>query len=155
MMEDVRRELLKHLEGLTQEELDTPLDGNATTIGALLYHIADVETGWLHFDMFLQKELDPEIAAWFTAPTRNEDGEIWCPAGERPERHLERLAVVRRDFLDKLRGIDSEDWRRFRSLPGEYDVTPEWIVYHLIEHEAHHRGQIFRMLGTMRRREKK
>ncbi|NGZ77737.1 DinB family protein [Saccharibacillus alkalitolerans] len=155
MMEDVRRDLLQGLRNVTREELDTPLDGNVTTIGALLYHIADVETGWLHFDMFLRKKLDPEIEPWFAAPTRNETGEIWCPPGESPERHFERLAVVRRDFLDKLRTVDKEDWRRIRSLPGEYDVTPEWIVYHLIEHEAHHRGQIFRILGTLRRQEEK
>ncbi len=155
MMEDVRRELLEKLEGVTQQELDTPQSGDATTIGALLYHIADVETSWLHFDMFGRTELDPEIRPWFAAPTRNEQGEVWCPPGESLERHLERLAAVRSDFLDKLRSIDLEDWRTYRLLPGEYEVTPEWIVYHLIEHEAHHRGQIFRMLGMMRREARK
>ncbi|OWR28910.1 damage-inducible protein DinB [Saccharibacillus sp. O23] len=151
MMEDVRRELLEKLEGITQQELDAPQGENKTTVGALLYHIADVETSWLHFDMFGRKDLDPEIESWFAAPTRDEQGEIWCPPGESLERHLERLAAVRRDFLDKLRSIDAEDWRTYRLLPDEYEVTPEWIVYHLIEHEAHHRGQIFRMLGMMRR----
>jgi uncharacterized damage-inducible protein DinB len=23
-----------------------------------------------------------------------------------------------------------------------YDVTPEWVVHHLMQHEAEHRGQI-------------
>ncbi|CAM4017278.1 DinB family protein [Saccharibacillus endophyticus] len=152
MMEDIRRDLLQKLEGLTQDELDAAEDGDVTTVGALLYHIADVETSWLHFDMLLRKKLDPELEPWFTAPTRNERGEVWCPQGESLERHLERLAVVRRDFLEKFRSVDLEDWRTIREVPGEYDVTPEWIVYHLIEHEAHHRGQIFRMIGRMRRR---
>ncbi len=151
MMEDIRRELLEKLEDVTQRELDTPQGEDPTTIGALLYHIADVETGWLHFDMLGRQKLDAEIEPWFAEPTRNEQGKIWCPPGESLERHLERLAAVRSDFLQKFRAVDLEDWRRFRLLPGEYEVTPEWIVYHLIEHEAHHRGQIFRMLGMMRR----
>ncbi|MCQ4085336.1 DinB family protein [Saccharibacillus sp. JS10] len=151
MMQDIRRDLLNRLEGITQEELDTPQAGDPTTIGALLLHIADVETSWLHFDLLLQKKLDPKIEKWFSTPTRNEQGEIWCPPGERIERHLERLAVVREDFLEKFRSIDLDDWYTVRHLPEEYDVTPEWIVYHLIEHEAHHRGQIFHLLGMMRR----
>jgi uncharacterized damage-inducible protein DinB len=28
-----------------------------------------------------------------------------------------------------------------RSL-AEYDVTPEWVLHHMMQHEAEHRGQI-------------
>ncbi|CAM3474216.1 MULTISPECIES: DinB family protein [Saccharibacillus] len=152
MMEDVRRELLQKLQGTTQEELDEELEGNPSTVGSLLYHIAEVETSWLHFDLLQQDRLDPELEVWFPRGARNEFGEIHSPAGESLEHHLNRLAAVRSDFLHKFRSVDLRDWRTFRSLPDEYDVTPEWIVYHLIEHEAHHRGQIFRILGTLRRR---
>ncbi|GGO05957.1 DinB family protein [Saccharibacillus kuerlensis] len=152
MMEDVRRDLLHKLQDVTQEELDTPLDDNLSTIASLLYHIAEVETSWLYFDLLEQKKLAPHIEPWFPRSARSESGEIYSPPGESLEDHLNRLSVVRSDFLEKLRSVDLEDWRTFRSLPGEYDVTPEWIVYHLIEHEAHHRGQIFRILGTLRRR---
>ncbi|WP_256256362.1 DinB family protein [Paenibacillus sp. BC26] len=30
-----------------------------------------------------------------------------------------------------------------------YDVTPEWAIYHLIEHESHHRGQIYQMVAIV------
>jgi uncharacterized damage-inducible protein DinB len=37
--------------------------------------------------------------------------------------------------------MDLADFRRIRSLP-EYDVTPEWVLHHLMQHEAEHRSQI-------------
>ncbi|WP_088090489.1 MULTISPECIES: DinB family protein [unclassified Bacillus (in: firmicutes)] len=33
---------------------------------------------------------------------------------------------------------------------NQYDVTTEWIIYHLIEHESHHRGQIFQILANLK-----
>ena len=40
------------------------------------------------------------------------------------------------------------DWRKTQTT-GAYDVTPEWVIYHLIEHESHHRGQIFQLLREL------
>ncbi|MBP1082581.1 DinB family protein [Bacillus gobiensis] len=36
---------------------------------------------------------------------------------------------------------------------ADYDVTPEWVVYHLIEHESYHRGQIFQLLSHIEKQE--
>ena len=33
------------------------------------------------------------------------------------------------------------DFRRIRAL-SDYDVTPEWVLHHLMQHEAGHRGEI-------------
>jgi uncharacterized damage-inducible protein DinB len=43
-----------------------------------------------------------------------------------------------------------QDFRRPRQLP-EYDVTPEWILHHLMQHEAEHRGE----MGILRTRAEK
>lgn len=56
------------------------------------------------------------------------------------EAHLSRLSFVRQRFLERLLGVTLADYRRPRSLP-DYDVTPEWVVHHLAQHEALHRGQ--------------
>ncbi len=34
-----------------------------------------------------------------------------------------------------------EDYRRPRAL-DEYDVTPEWVLFHLRDHETMHRGEL-------------
>jgi hypothetical protein len=42
-----------------------------------------------------------------------------------------------------MRSILLDDWRRLRSPDDvDYRVTPEWAVFHLVEHEAGHSFQI-------------
>jgi uncharacterized damage-inducible protein DinB len=57
--------------------------------------------------------------------------------------HLERLDRSRRIFLDDMVSMNLEDWRRARSpVNADYHVTPEWVVFHLVEHEARHADQM-------------
>jgi uncharacterized damage-inducible protein DinB len=44
-------------------------------------------------------------------------------------------------LLDALRNMTPDDLRRPRFVE-QYEVTPEWIFHHLMQHEAEHRGQI-------------
>jgi len=64
--------------------------------------------------------------------------------------HLQRLAVVRGLLLDMFEAMDLAEFRRVRALP-HYDVTPEWVLHHLMQHEAEHRSQI----GSLRARAKR
>ena len=58
------------------------------------------------------------------------------------EEHLGRLARSRSFFLNAFYHITLDDWRRLRNPEDvEYKVTPEWGVFHLVEHEAGHAFQ--------------
>ena len=59
---------------------------------------------------------------------------------------LARMAASRQQVLTELRSLSAADFYRVRQLDA-YDVTPEWVLYHLLEHEAGHRGEI----GELRR----
>ncbi|WP_057914257.1 DinB family protein [Peribacillus muralis] len=146
-LEDVRRTLITELTGVSQTILDTKTDGRQT-IGSLLYHIALVEADWLYEEV-LVAEWDPEILALFPLESRSEDGALTHIEGQTIEEHVDRLNKVRKVFLSSFRSIDLNDWRNPRLLE-KYDVTPEWVVYHLLEHESHHRGQIFQLLNNLR-----
>lgn len=58
--------------------------------------------------------------------------------------HVGRLNRSREVFLKELKKISFAEWRRLHLDPqdGEYEVTPEWVVFHLVEHEAGHAFQI-------------
>ncbi|WP_436462536.1 DinB family protein, partial [Amycolatopsis sp. w19] len=146
-LEDVRRTLLAQLNGISQRMLDKKID-ERQTISTLLYHIALIEADWLYEEV-LVTEWDPEIRSLFSFAVRSEDGSLAHIEGQSLEDHFHRLNKVREAFLSHFRSMDLTDWRRPRILE-HYDVTPEWVVYHLIEHESHHRGQIFQLLKELR-----
>ncbi|MFE4426519.1 DinB family protein [Peribacillus butanolivorans] len=146
-LEDVRRTLLTELTGISQRMLDTKMD-ERQTIGSLLYHIALVEADWLYEEV-LVTEWDSEIRSLFPLECRSEEGSLTHIEGQSLEEHFYRLNKVREVFLSHFRSMGLTDWRTPRVLE-QYDVTPEWVVYHLIEHESHHRGQIFQLLSKLR-----
>jgi uncharacterized damage-inducible protein DinB len=134
------------LEGTSQQHLDTERNGHS--IGSLLYHIALIEADWLYEEV-LGGKWDPKIRALFPQEDRNEDDTLTHVTGQSLDEHLHRLQAVRDELLFHYRKMDIEDWRRSRKLT-DYDVTPEWVIYHLIEHEAHHRGQIFQLIAVLK-----
>ncbi|MGM0877956.1 MAG: DinB family protein [Bacillota bacterium] len=146
-LEDVRRTLKIELIGISQSKLDTKID-ERQTIGSLLFHIALVEADWLYVEV-LGAEWDPEIRSLFPLESHSEDGSLTHIEGQSLEEHFYRLNKVREVLLSHFRSMDLTDWRKPRVLE-HYDVTPEWVVYHLIEHESHHRGQIFQLLRKLR-----
>lgn len=144
-LEDVRRTLITELTGIRQDLLDKKL-GERHTIGTLLYHIALIEADWLYVEV-LGTDWDPEIRSLFPLECRT-DGKLTHFEGESIEQHFYRLTKVREVFLSYFRSMDLNEWRKPRVLE-QYEVTPEWVVYHMVEHESHHSGQIFQLLKKL------
>jgi uncharacterized damage-inducible protein DinB len=111
-----------------------------SSIRTVLYHMADIEADWLNVEV-LEQPLPSEVAALFPQPTRDAEGNLSHVAGFTLDDHLRRLAVVRSLLLDVYQQMTLTDFRRPRSLE-QYDVTPEWVLHHLTQHEAEHRGQL-------------
>ena len=141
-LEDTRRDTLKSLDGLTDNDLDSLPPGGDNNIGALLYHIAIVEVGWLYFQVLEgKKPFPPGFGALFPVNAVDEQERLTNLQGVSLQEHLQRLEKVRANLMEEFRGMSIEDFRRLRYLPEE-NVTPEWVLHHLIQHEAEHRGQI-------------
>ncbi len=52
-------------------------------------------------------------------------------------------------FLDHISGLNDDDLEKtviMKSKRGDINLTKKWIIYHIIEHEAHHRGQMFMLM---------
>jgi uncharacterized damage-inducible protein DinB len=141
-LEDTRRETLLSLKGLDQLVLDwTPPQGG-NSIASLLYHIAAIELDWLYAEVLQAPEPWPaSVTALFSEEVRDVQGRLSEIRGEPLADHVHRLDVVRSSLLEAFRDMTLQEFRRARSLP-DYDVTPEWVLHHLIQHEAEHRGHI-------------
>ncbi|MFQ6088758.1 MAG: DinB family protein [Candidatus Methanofastidiosia archaeon] len=46
--------------------------------------------------------------------------------------------------MKKYWKMTTQEFRHLHSF-DDYDVTPEWIIHHLIQHETEHRGQIMEL----------
>lgn len=150
-MNEVRGRTLRLVEGLDQRILDWEgPDGRENAIGTLLYHIAAVEMGWLFIDI-KEGDLPPHVKQDFPFNIATK-GRL-TPVLQTPlDEHLRRLESSRKIFLDSLKDMSIEDWRRFRQpVDEDYAVTPEWAVFHLVEHEAGHAFQISSLKARARR----
>lgn len=146
-LQDVRRRTLRAVEGICVRVLDWsgPAEdsgGGANAVGTLLYHIALIEMDWLYADL-LCRPFPDRVLAEFPQDARTPDGRLTPMLGIALEEHVGRLQRTRAWLLHELEGMTLDDWRRPRAPEGAgYRATPEWIVYHLVEHEAGHAYQI-------------
>jgi uncharacterized damage-inducible protein DinB len=139
-LQDERERTLEALKDLPHTALDWQAAGLQNSIGTLLYHIAAIEIDWLYSEV-LQADWTPEMEALYCYPVRNDEGRLYPVMNVRLKDHLARLEKTRQYLLDGFKEITLEDYRTPRNLP-DYDVTPEWVIHHLIHHEAEHRGEI-------------
>ena len=141
---ETRGELLRGLDALTPDQLSWHPHEQTESIGTQLLHVAAVEWSWIFEDIFRRSE--EEYDGWQEAmPLR-----LGLPqVHDRPlAYYTDRLTRVRRDVLAALGGLADDDLSRLipeaRSPAG---AAPElfsidWILFHLVHHEAHHAGQV-------------
>lgn len=139
-MQDARRRTLEELEHLDGRMLDWQPAPDASSIGTILYHMALIEADWLYEEVLVQP-YPAEAQALLPIDHRDSAGQLSVVQGWDLPRYLELLQTVRGWLLATFQQLDSADFRRPRALPA-YDVTPQWVLHHLLQHEAEHRGQL-------------
>lgn len=149
-LQDTRQRTLNSLEGLNDQLINWLPSGSTNSIGTLLYHVAAVEMSWLHEEILEGKPFPPEIDALMKYDVREQEGRLTSVITEPLDAHLERLMKCRLAFLVALQDMSVDEFRRPRRMEN-YEVTPEWVVHHLMQHEAEHRGQIGEIRGTAER----
>ncbi len=140
MLEDTRRRTKDHLKGLSPAVLDWHASETDNTIGTLLYHMAAIELDWLYAEV-LEQAAPADLMVLFPYDVREHQGQLTPVKAGTLEAYVVRLDTTRATLLAAFRPLTLEDYRRLRWLE-DYDVTPEWVLHHLMQHEAEHRGQI-------------
>jgi len=129
----VRRELVEAVKNLTLEQLAWKAPDYPNSIGQLLIHIAETEYWWVTV-VALKKE-----------KTFNENK--FKNLKELPE-ILESLEYYHDEFSRFLENEDIGSWDRvFYEVKGRDEkVSQRWLAWHVVEHQARHRGQIFMLM---------
>jgi len=133
--DEVRRGLFQALDKLSDEQLHFSPRKGLRSLGAVACHIANAEEGWFRYG------ITHELAEWpadYTVtdyPTVESIRNLLGQVHARTESYLEGVS------LGDLDGTIVAPW-------GE-SFRLSWIVWHVFEHEVHHRGEIFLMLGLL------
>jgi uncharacterized damage-inducible protein DinB len=135
-----QKQLSRYLAQLTPEQLALRAAPQLRSIEELARHVVAVRAGWLHFQLEEGGEDLRAFAEW---------GEP-----ESPPRSAEELVsglahtwqviqeVLGRYTLADLRSIVQDEWG------GEiYDLSRGWVLWHVLEHDLHHGGEIAYSLG--------
>jgi uncharacterized damage-inducible protein DinB len=130
----VRHGLEQALDGLTEEQLAfVPREG-LWSLGTVACHIANAEDGWFRY--VATRELDE----W---PSLDEER---CRSSASIKALLNEVHGYTVAYLQK---VDVADLDRTIAAPWGEELTLRFIIWHVLEHEIHHRGEISLMLGLM------
>jgi uncharacterized damage-inducible protein DinB len=133
----VRGDLLSTIDKFEDEELSFAPFESSWSAGQIMLHIGDAEEGWF------RRVVSREIDEW---PDYNLDK---YPTTESIKAKLDEIHDRTEDLLDSLE-LDDLD-RVIQSPWSEYRFSLGWIIWHVLEHEIHHRAELSLILGLLGR----
>lgn len=133
--DEVRDGLFRALDRLTDAQLDfVPREG-LWSLGTVARHIANAEEGWFRY------VVTGELTEWPAEYTAEDYSTVASIKS--------LLADVHARTEDYLATVGTADLDRAIETPWGKQFSLRWIVWHVLEHEIHHRGEIFLMLGLL------
>jgi uncharacterized damage-inducible protein DinB len=141
-MQEIRAQVEKLAGDLTPEELCArPIPG-FNCIGALLLHVAENDFWWIQSlagGVEMTGEIEKQVY-WDIL-----DDEDFASRGYTSEFCLAEMARISKGSKEALGKFSDEDLETLFAFDGRtsrVEVSLRWILHHLIDHEAHHKGQI-------------
>lgn len=132
---EVRTEMVDGTRSLTDEQLAWTAPNHTNSIGKLLEHIAEAECWW--------------ISIIATKSITEEEADL---EGFEKKMSAEKLfALLEKYFLETQKFMEANDTSSWDTIM--YDVPARskpvslrWLAWHVVEHQARHRGQIFMLM---------
>lgn len=150
-MNEVREQLREAVREMSNEELARQAFKGAHAIGALVLHIGEAEWWWMQCILSGHELTDEDRQSPFW--------DVLVEPDAFPSKNYSAQFCL--DTIDEIRGqttamlasfTDADLERTFKHTRGEktIEMSLRWVLHHLLDHEAQHKGQILmlkRMLG--------
>jgi uncharacterized damage-inducible protein DinB len=149
-MEEVREQVCNAVSGISTEQLGRPAFLGAHSIGALVLHIGEAEWWWMQCVVSGHKLTDQDRSAPFWDVLDNP--EAFASRGYTAEFCLQEIEKIRNQTREALFVRNDSDLEKVSSFErrGElHEHSLRWILHHLIDHEAQHKGQILMLKRLM------
>lgn len=149
-MEEVRSQVVNAVKDISNDMIGKPPFLGAHSIGALVLHIGEGEWFWMQMVVSGHKlsEEDKKAAYWDVL----DDLERVSRNGYTTEFCLQEVEKIRNQTRDVLFSYSDADLDRIISFERQGKTTEHslrWILHHLIDHEAQHKGQILMLKRMM------
>ena len=136
--EEYQRLLVGAVAPLTEAHLQRTIASELRSVGMLATHIVRTRAAWLHAVLGEGGPKVAAIAAW-------DDNVGEAPPAAELVRGLEVTFVAWKECLQRWTPRDLDEV--FHDGPDE--VTRGWIIWHVIEHDLHHGGELSYSLGAL------
>lgn len=134
--EEIHEGTLNVLDGFIDAELSYTAYDGGWSVGQIALHIANAEEGW--FRTIATKEL----AQWPSGHTTDNYPTKESIRDLLKETHAKTMAYLNTLTSDDLDLVVQSEWGNF---------SLQFIIWHVIEHEIHHRGELSLIAGILGR----
>ena len=142
-MDEVREQIREAVQHLTGHNLTRPAFLGAHATGALTLHIGEAEWWWIQCVVCGHELTDADRKAPYWDVL--EDPEGFEKKGYTAEFCLQQLDKIRAQTRESLASFKDKDLERIFSFERggkTHEHSLRWILHHLVDHEAQHKGQI-------------
>lgn len=148
---DVREQLREALAGMSDEQIARRAVAGAHPIGALVLHIGEAEWWWIQCVVAGRKMSDDDrrISHWDVL----DDPDGFAAKGYSGAYCLDAVDGIRQRTREHLASFTDDDLDRlfvYEKRGKTVEVSLRWVLHHLMDHEAQHKGQLLmlkRLLG--------
>jgi uncharacterized damage-inducible protein DinB len=149
-MEEVRGQVIDAVKDIPNDIIGKPAFLGAHSIGGLVLHIGEAEWFWVKMVVSGHKLTDEDRSAAYW--------DILDEVDRVSTRHyttefcLQEIEKIRNQTRDLLFTFNDSDLERIISFERRGKTTEHslrWILHHLIDHEAQHKGQILMLKRLM------
>lgn len=136
LWDHVHDDLLGTLDKFSDAELAFRPFPSSWSVGQIALHIADCSNGWFCSALDSATQWPPDIS-------KEEHTTVAAIKATLDETH-----VMVKGYLEPL---TTEDLTRPVHMPWGEEFTLGWVIWHVLEHEIHHRGELSLILGMLGR----
>lgn len=142
ILEDVRSTTLQIVKNISNEELDWQYKKGWNTIGALLSHISALEH-YFRIEYIEERKLtEEENQKWLPALDMGEYLSLLI-CNRSIDEYVADFTESRRMLMQALTGMSFDRFsRRMEGYDPDTGCNLAWVLFHMIEDEIYHRGQI-------------
>jgi uncharacterized damage-inducible protein DinB len=133
----IRADLLSTIDKFNDVDLAYVPFNASWSVGQIMLHIADAEEGWFRYAVTRELDQWPEQYCIENYPAKGDVKAVLATVHTHTEQYLESL--------------NDADLAQLIVVPWDESIPLLWIIWHVVEHEIHHRGELSLILGLLGR----